>query len=94
MGVKQTHVKGSKVDMDFLAKTASSCGASSTALDQIKNANTARHVQEIVVKNNVEGFFSAVCSEVHKQMRAHSENKVEIEVILFDFDGSILGRYP
>jgi hypothetical protein len=27
-------------------------------------------------------------------MRTHSENKVEIEVILFDFDGSILGRYP
>ncbi|HEX9845825.1 MAG TPA: cobalt-precorrin-5B (C(1))-methyltransferase [Candidatus Nitrosotenuis sp.] len=93
MGVKQTHVKGSKVDMDFLAKTASSCGASNTVLDQIKNANTARHVQEIVVKNKVEGFFSAVCSEAHKQMRTHSDNKVEIEVILFDFDGSILGRY-
>jgi cobalt-precorrin-5B (C1)-methyltransferase len=94
MGVKQTHVKGSKVDMEFLAKIAVSCGASNETVDQIKSANTARHVQEIIAKNKVEWFFSAVCSNTCKQMRAHSGNKVEIEVILFDFDGSILGRYP
>jgi cobalt-precorrin-5B (C1)-methyltransferase len=93
MGVKQTHVKGSKVDMDFLAKIAASCGATMNTVNQIKNANTARHVQEIVVKDKVDGFFSSICSEVSKQMRTHSDNKVEIEVILFDFDGSILGRY-
>lgn len=94
MGVKQTHVKGSKVDMDFLAKIAAKCGATKETLDQIKNANTARHVQEIITKNKVDGFFSAICSEVYKQMRIHSENKVELEVILFDFEGSVLGRYP
>lgn len=93
MGVKQTHVKGSKVDMDFLAKVAAACGATSKVQDQIKKANTARHVQEIVTENKVGGFFSAICSEVHKQMRLHSENKVSLEVILFDFDGSVLGRY-
>jgi cobalt-precorrin-5B (C1)-methyltransferase len=94
MGVKQTHVKGSKVDMDFLVKMASNCGTDKQTLDQIRNANTARHVQEIVIKNKIPGFFSAVCSEAHRQMRIHSENKIEIEVILFDFDGSVLGRHP
>lgn len=94
MGVKQTHVKGSKVDMEFLAKIASDCGAPDEVINQIKSANTARHVQEIVAKGNVEGFFSEICTQVYKQMRAHSDNKVEIEVILFDFDGSILGRCP
>jgi cobalt-precorrin-5B (C1)-methyltransferase len=93
MGVKQTHVKGSKVDMDFLAKIAARCGATKETLDQIKNANTARHVQEIITKNKVDGFFSAICSEVYKQMRTHSENKVELDVILFDFNGSVLGRH-
>jgi cobalt-precorrin-5B (C1)-methyltransferase len=93
MGVKQTHVKGSKVDMDFLAKIAAKCGATDRTQEAIKKANTARHVQEIVTENKVGGFFSSICSEVHKQMRAHSENKVTIEVILFDFDGSMLGRY-
>ncbi len=94
MGVKQTHVKGSKVDMDFLAKIAQKCNASKETLDQIKNANTARHVQEIVTESRVDGFFSAICQESHKQMQTHSESKVEIQVVLFDFDGSILGRYP
>ena len=94
MGVKQTHVKGSKVDMNFLSKVAAKCGATSKAQDKIKKANTARHVQEIITENKVEGFFSAICSEVYKQMRSHSENKVVLEVILFDFDGSVLGRYP
>ncbi len=94
MGVKQTHVKGSKVDMDFLVKIAQRCNASNEILDQIKSANTARHVQEIVTKNNIDGFFSIICKEAYDQMRTHSENKVEIQIILFDFDGSTLGRYP
>ncbi|MEM4241785.1 MAG: cobalt-precorrin-5B (C(1))-methyltransferase [Candidatus Nitrosotenuis sp.] len=94
MGVKQTHVKGSKVDMEFLAKIASDCGAPDEVIKQIKNANTARHVQEIVTKYNVKGFFSEICTHVYKQMRTHSDNKVELDVILFDFDGSILGRHP
>lgn len=92
MGVKQTHVKGSKVDTDFLAKIASSCGATEKAVQEITNANTARHVQEIVADNKIEGFFAAVCSKAQKQMQKHSESKVVIEVLLFDFDGSILGR--
>lgn len=93
-GVKQTHVKGSKVDMGFLSEMAKKCGAASSTLDRIKAANTARHVQEIIVEDKVPGFFLSVCNEVHRQMTAHSEGKVEIEVILFDFDGSILGRFP
>ena len=92
-GVKQTHVKGSKVDMDFLAKIAGTITTNQAILDQIKRANTARHVQEIIIKNNINEFFAAVCREVYKQMRLHSENKVELDVILFDFNGKILGRY-
>lgn len=94
MGVKQTHVKGSKVDMDFLANIAEKCNVAQDTISEIKNANTARHVQEIMTKNKVNGFFAAVCKEAYEQMRIHSENKVEIDVILFDFDGCILGRYP
>jgi len=94
MGVKQTHVKGSKVNMEFLSELAKKCKAEEKIIQEIKNANTARNVQEIVLENNVEGFFAQVCSEVYKQMKNHSENKTEIEVILFDFDGSVLARRP
>jgi len=93
-GIKQTHVKGSKVNMDFLSELAKQCNAEENIIQKIKNANTARNVQEIILEHNVVGFFDLICSEVYKQMRNHSENKIPIEIILFNFDGNVLARYP
>ena len=91
-GVKQTHVKGSKVDMNFLAELARKSNAEETVIESIKKANTARHVSEIIQENNVKGFFELICSETYKHMRKYSEEKVPIDVILFDFDGKTLAR--
>jgi cobalt-precorrin-5B (C1)-methyltransferase len=91
-GVKQTHVKGSKVDMNFLAELARKCNADERTIDSIEKANTARHVSEIIIQNNVRGFFEEICNETYKHMRKHSEEKVPLDVILFDFDGNILAR--
>ena len=79
-GVKQTHVKGSKVDMNFLADIAKKCNANPGIIEKIKNANTARHVSEIIKEEKISGFFDEICS------------KVPLDVILFDFDGDILAR--
>ena len=91
-GVKQTHVKGSKVDMSFLAGLAQKCNANESVIQDIKKANTARHVSEIIQENKVEGFFDLICGETYKHMKKHSEEKVPIEVVLFDFEGNILAR--
>jgi len=91
-GVKQTHVKGSKVDMNFLADLARECNANEKTIESIKKANTARHVSEIIVENNVRGFFEEICNKTYNHMRKHSEEKVPLDVILFDFDGNILAR--
>jgi cobalt-precorrin-5B (C1)-methyltransferase len=94
MGVKQTHVKGSKVDMEFLADLAKRCGAPQDVQDKIKKANTARHVLEIINEEKISGYFDMVCSEAHRQLGKYSDNKFEIEVIMFDFDGKIIGAFP
>jgi len=91
-GVKQTHVKGSKVDMSFLAGLATKANAEEKVIESIKKANTARHVSEIIQENNVKGFFELICSETYKHMRKYCEEKVPIDVILFDFDGKVLAR--
>ena len=91
-GVKQTHVKGSKVDMNFLANLAMECNADDKIIDDIRKANTARHVLEIIQKNHVEGFFELICTKTYDHMRKYSDRKVPIEVILFDFNGKILTR--
>ena len=91
-GVKQTHVKGSKVDMRFLAGLAERCNADRTVMDGIKRANTARHVADMVKQHKISGFFELVCREVQNQMQKHSHGAVRLQVILFDFDGSVLGK--
>ena len=91
-GVKQTHVKGSKVDMNFLAELARKSDANRDVIEEIKKANTARHVSEIIQENKINGFFDLICSETYKHMRKHSEEKVSVDVILFDFEGNILAR--
>ena len=91
-GVKQTHVKGSKVDMSFLSELAQKCNANESIIQDIKKANTARHVSEIIQENKIEGFFDLICGKTYKHMRKHSEEKVPIDVILFGFDGNILAR--
>jgi cobalt-precorrin-5B (C1)-methyltransferase len=94
MGVKQTHVKGSKVDMEFLSEIAQKCNASSDTVQEIKKANTARHVFEIVLGKNLEGYFDLVCAKVYNQLRKHSEEKFDIDVIMLDFDGNTIGKFP
>jgi len=91
-GVNQTHVKGSKVDMKFLSELARNCGANETIIEKIKKANTARHVQEIIKENKITGFFEEICAETYQHMKKRSEEKVSLEVILFDFDGNILAK--
>jgi cobalt-precorrin-5B (C1)-methyltransferase len=91
-GVKQTHVKGGKVDMKFLSELAKRCNAKSETISKILGANTARNVQEIIMEDKIDGFFDEVTKEACSQMRQHSEEKISVEIILFDFDGKVLSR--
>jgi cobalt-precorrin-5B (C1)-methyltransferase len=94
MGVKQTHVAGSHVDMEFMARLAAECKAPPKVVQEIKGANTARHVSEIITKNNVAGYFDLVCKKVYEQMSEHSKGQLDIDVVMFEFDGQVIGRYP
>lgn len=94
-GVKQTHVAGSHVDMEFMARLAAECNAPSNVIEEIKGANTARHVSEIITKNNIAGYFDLVCKRVHEQMSDYAMNpRLQIKVVMFEFDGRVIGRYP
>jgi cobalt-precorrin-5B (C1)-methyltransferase len=94
MGIKQTHVRGSQVNMEFMAKLAAECNFSESVIEEIRRANTARHVSEIINKNNFTGFFDLICKRVYEQMYEHSKRELEIKVIMFEFDGRVSGQYP
>jgi cobalt-precorrin-5B (C1)-methyltransferase len=87
----QTHVAGNQVDPIFLAELAARAGAGPTVQEAIRTANTARHVQEIVLDAGVEGFFQVLTEEVAERSFAFVRGKLRVEAILFDFDGRVLG---
>jgi cobalt-precorrin-5B (C1)-methyltransferase len=94
MGIKQTHVRGSHVSIEFMANLASKCIDSKEIINEIRKANTARHVSEIINQYNIKNFFNLICKYVYSEMYNHSNNSIEIIVIMFDFDGKICGKYP
>jgi cobalt-precorrin-5B (C1)-methyltransferase len=79
--------------MEFMAKIASRCSSSAAIIEEIKKANTARHVSEIVDSNRVEGFYDAICKEVFDQLEEYSGGRIKLQVILFEFDGKVRGSY-
>jgi cobalt-precorrin-5B (C1)-methyltransferase len=93
-GVKQTHVKGSHVDMEFMANLASDCACSADVVSQILLANTARHVQEIINEHRVTGYFDLICQRVHEKLTEIAGESLSLKIVMFDFDGKVCGRYP
>lgn len=97
-GRTMTHAAGSEVDTALLADLAASIGASSALQDEIRAANTARHVQELVTAHGLGGFFDALCERVAivlgEHLAARHPNPPDLRVILTDFSGPALGSYP
>ena len=94
MGVKQTHVKGSNVDMNFLATLANRCGANNELVKKIKLANTARHVGELIDQSGLSMFYDVLCEEVYNHLSKDSPSDLHIKIILLDFTGKVIGNFP
>ncbi len=94
MGIKQTHVRGSHVDMEFMANLALKLGFPENIIESIKGANTARHVSEIIDSNNLFGYYDLICKYAFDQLSNYSNHELSIQIILFNFDGVVIGKYP
>jgi cobalt-precorrin-5B (C1)-methyltransferase len=91
MGHFMTHVAGNQVDVGFLADVAAECGASAEVQAQIRAANTARHVQELALAHDLGRLFSRLCELVQQRSLALVHGKLDIDCLLFDPDGVLLG---
>ena len=93
-GKTMTHAAGSEVNMALLAAVAASLGAPESVVEQIRAANTARHVLELAQREGIAGLAGALCARAAEKLATHAGGKVEVHVILVDFDGKTLGRHP
>ncbi len=91
-GKMQTHVAGSQVNMAFLAEIGAEAGASDEIVQKIARANTARHVQEIVARHHIQGFWDIVAHKVCAVCRKEVQDALTVVCILADFGGEVIGR--
>ncbi len=91
-GITQTHAAGSQVDLEFLAELARETGSDESTCREITQANTARHVGEIVEKSGNLAFFSLVCQRILHHLERLSPRPKNIEILLTNFTGELVGK--
>lgn len=87
-----THVAGNQVDLRYLAEVARRIGAPPDLIDRILAANTARHAQELVVEAGQPDYFDLVAADARGASGELVGGHLEVVVLLFDFEGHLLGR--
>ncbi len=90
-GRMQTHVAGAEVNLQKLAEVARACGATEDVVEQVRQANTARHFQELMLAHDLPMVFDVICERARKAAQTYVRGKVAVDVILCDFDGNLLG---
>ena len=95
MGYFVTHVAGNRVDTDYLASLAAQCGAPESIQQEMREASSARHFQEIAQANGLLSVFPLmcrlVCEESRKLLGSDADSLI-IDTMCFDFDGTLLGH--
>jgi cobalt-precorrin-5B (C1)-methyltransferase len=91
-GQMQTHVAGGGVDLAFLADLTREAGGGEELAAAVARANTARHVEELIDAAGFRRFYHHVVDRAGRSCHAHVGGRLEISVVLFDFDGNVLAR--
>ena len=76
----------------ILAQLTAEQGGPAELVAAIRTANTARHVQELVDAAGFSLFYARLCELAAEQCVMAMSKVIQLEVVLFDFNGRILGR--
>ena len=87
-----TNVSDSKVDIGFLTEVAASCGVPKGKLNDLKAAVTANHLRRMLPSAYVREFCDKLCRLAAVKCRDKTGGKLEVECVMSDYEGTILGR--
>ncbi len=91
-GIMMVHSKSAEVNFDFLAEVAREAGATGPLLEDIKNANTASQVGEMMAAKGLSLFFSKLCDHCCLSGLKETAGGIEIETSLYTLKGEFLGK--
>ena len=75
-----------------LLDLARASGAPEDLALAIAGANTARHVEALIDAAGFSAFYRVVAARAASTCNAHVGGRLELEVVLFDFDGRVHAR--
>lgn len=94
-GHMMTHVSGHAIDFSRLSQLAQEEKLPESLCIQLARANTGRHLLEMVRNlqpdGHVRAYLDRLCREAEKHADSYTAGALEIEVLLIDFDGTLLG---
>ena len=85
-GIMMTHWTRSKVDNDLLAGVTEEAGGSAELVEEMKDANTARHAYELWREAGLEKAPNLLCTLAAQNLEEFVERKLEVHVVMVDFD--------
>ncbi len=87
-----TNVSDSKVDIAFLAEVAIGCGIPDETVKVLRGAVTANHLRRMLPPEHIKEFCDKLCLLAARICREQSEEELEVEYVMTDYDGIMLGR--
>jgi cobalt-precorrin-5B (C1)-methyltransferase len=92
-GQLETHSREGEVDFQFLAEVGAMAGMPPELLDKIRGATLAREVFGWIKQESAGAeFFRLLSQAAQRSLAKAAQGSFASEAVLFDFDGTILGR--
>ncbi|WP_245709961.1 cobalt-precorrin-5B (C(1))-methyltransferase [Ferrimonas sediminum] len=94
-GTLMTHVTGRPINYSLLAELAREFTDDGELLDQIRSANTGRHLLDLGRQRLPNAYWQLLCTEAARHCAGYAHHSFSVVVRLVDFDGSTLacGHY-
>jgi cobalt-precorrin-5B (C1)-methyltransferase len=88
----QTHVSRGTIDHDFLAEVVSHLGAGPDVVGNVRNANTAHHVQHILSRAGVSGLEEVLARQAVDEAFDFINGACGVTVLCYDLHGTLLAH--
>jgi cobalt-precorrin-5B (C1)-methyltransferase len=91
-GVMMVHSKSAPVDFNFLADIAADCEAPPELLEEVRGANTASQVGDLLHAGGYQTFFEKLCRHACRHSLTEVGGGLRVETVLTTMKGELLGR--
>ena len=91
-GVMMVHSKSAGIDFNFLAQLARDVGADEETQVEVREANTASQVGEIMAEKGYDAFFHHLCEACCYSSLHHIKGGMTLATSIYSMKGQLLGR--